>query len=501
MNYSRQLLFGFCLMLVLLDVLAFNEKEIVIGSKNFTENIIVAEIATQLIRETGINVSHRSGLGGSRILWSALHAGEIAAYPEYTGTLKKEILSDKNIDTFAQLKAVLKGEGIGITPVLGFNNTYIIGMLETVAGALDVNTISDLKRHPELTFAFSNEFMDRGDGWPGLQAHYQLPQVEVSGLDHDLAYRALSSGAIDAMDLYSTDAEIQYYKIRSLIDDQHYFPDYHAVYLYRLDQSKAFVNQLRMISGQIDDASMLAMNAAVKLDGESEKAVSSAFIMQRFDIESQFVATTVFNRFLKNTKDHLALVAVSLLFAILIAIPLGIIAARRPGSGRVILTITAILQTIPSLALFVFMIPLLGIGGPPTRFALFIYSLLPIVRNTYSGLHDIPAALRESAQVIGLPSAASLRLVELPLATRSIFAGIKTSAVINVGTATLGALIGAGGYGQPIISGIRLDDIGLILQGAIPAAVLALLVQGMFELFERLILPEPLRYQLENRKG
>jgi len=153
----------------------------------------------------------------------------------------------------------------------------------------------------------------------------------------------------------------------------------------------------------------------------------------------------------------------------------------------------AIIQTVPSMALLVFMIPLLGIGFAPAAVALFLYSLLPIVRNTCSGLLDIPRPLRESALAMGLTAGARLRLIELPLATRSVLAGIKTAAVINIGTATLGALIGAGGYGQPILAGIRLNDVSLILEGAVPAATLALLVQWLFDLIERLLLPPPRR--------
>jgi len=150
-----------------------------------------------------------------------------------------------------------------------------------------------------------------------------------------------------------------------------------------------------------------------------------------------------------------------------------------------VLSIAGIIQTIPSLAILVFMIPLLGIGAYPAMMALFLYSLLPIIRNTYSGIIDIPVHLTESAIALGLTDWERLRFVEIPLAARSILAGIKTAAVINVGTATLGALIGAGGYGQPILTGIRLDDTWLILQGAIPAALLALLVQGFFDLLEK----------------
>jgi osmoprotectant transport system permease protein len=119
------------------------------------------------------------------------------------------------------------------------------------------------------------------------------------------------------------------------------------------------------------------------------------------------------------------------------------------------------------------------------------------VRNTYAGLHDIPLPLCESADALGLPPLARLWRIELPMASRAILAGIKTSAVINVGTATLGAIIGAGGYGQPILTGVRLDDKALILQGAVPAAVLALLVQGLFELAERWLVPKGLRLRAE----
>ncbi len=125
--------------------------------------------------------------------------------------------------------------------------------------------------------------------------------------------------------------------------------------------------------------------------------------------------------------------------------------------------------------------------------ALFLYSLLPIVRNTHTGLVGIDAALIDSADALGLPAGARLRLVELPLALPAILAGIKTSAVINIGTATLGALIGAGGYGQPILTGIRLDDMGLILEGAVPAAGLAIIAQLGFDALERRLVPKGLR--------
>ncbi len=377
-----------------------------------------------------------------------------------------------------------------MTAPLGFNNTYALGMRTKRARALGIHAISDLRAHPDLHLGFSNEFMQRADGWPGLRAAYRLPQP-ANGLDHDLAYRGLAAGSLDITDLYRTDAEIPYYQLTVLDDDQQYFPAYDAVFLYRLDlrqRAPRLVEALDTLAGRIDAATMQRLNARVKLDGEAESAVAADWLGVAAP-----QAPGRASRLWQRTREHLALVGISLGLALLVALPLGVLAARRPRLGQVVLTTTGLLQTLPSLAVFVFMIPLLGIGAKPAIAALFLYSLLPIVRNTHAGLTGIARELRETASALGLPPRTRLWRIELPLALRTILAGIKTAAVINVGTATLGALIGAGGYGQPILAGIRLDDIGLILEGAVPAAALALAVQGVFELIERLLTPRGLR--------
>jgi osmoprotectant transport system permease protein len=272
------------------------------------------------------------------------------------------------------------------------------------------------------------------------------------------------------------------------------------VLLYRDDLVKrapAAVQSMLRLEGRISEAAMMEMNERAKLKRVPESHVAASFLSENLGLQIEVYDENVWQSLLRHTKEHLTLVAFSLLAAIVLAVPMGIVAARFPKVGQAILAVTGIIQTIPSLALLVILIPLLGIGAVPALVALFLYSLLPIVRNTYAGLHDIPGPILESAAALGLPPRARLRLVELPLAARSILAGIKTSAVINVGTATLGAVIGAGGYGQPILSGIRLDDVSLILQGAIPAAVLALVVQGLFEVAERAIVPRGLRLKPE----
>lgn len=448
-----------------------------IGSKSFTESVVLGEVAAQSLRAAGLRAEHRREIGGSRILWDALLAGRIDAYPEYTGTLAGELLVDEPITDDAQLRAALARRGLLASPRLGFENSYALGTSRALAERLGLRRISDLRAHPQLRVGLSNEFLNRADGWPGLRARYGLPQGEVRGLDHRLAYQALESAAIDLTDLYTTDPEIDRRGFVLLEDDLGFFPEYAALILYRADLPPAAAQRLDALGGSIDTATMRALNAEAAIERRPEAEVAARFLASRLGLAASTPADGepgLASRVLARAREHLALTGVSLLFAVLVGVPLGILAARRPAAGRFVIGAAEVVQTIPSLALLVFMIPLFGIGFVPAVIALFLYSLLPIIRGTASGLLDVAPELRESAQALGLGDLARLRLVELPLAARSIGSGIRTSAVINVGTATIAALIGAGGFGQPIVSGIRLNDVGLILEGAIPAALLAL---------------------------
>jgi osmoprotectant transport system permease protein len=470
-----------------------------IGSKTFTESVILGEIAVAVAQAHGAPAVHRRALGGTQIVFGALTTGEIDVYAEYTGTLTQEILRGVPEDA---LPSALAKRGIVMGPRLGFDDSYALGMKAERAATLGIARISDLAAHPELRFAFSNEFIDRADGWRGLRGVYQLPHRNVRGVDHEIAYRGLDAGDADVIDLYSTDPEIAEHGLTLLEDDRHHFPTYAAVWLYREELARRApdtVASLDAVAGRISAPAMIAMNLRAKRDRVAEETIAAEFVAHELGAPASSGALRPrapdgwLHALWRRTTEHLFLVAISLLLAIVVAIPLGIAAARRPALGRVILGITEILQTVPSLALLVFMIPLLGIGEAPAIVALFVYSLLPIVRNTHAGLRGIPPALREVATALGLTPRASLRAVELPLASPAILAGIKTSAVINVGTATLGALIGAGGYGQPILTGIRLDNLRLILEGAIPAALLALGVERIFDLVEKIVVPRGLR--------
>ncbi|HVP80567.1 MAG TPA: glycine betaine ABC transporter substrate-binding protein [Thermodesulfobacteriota bacterium] len=467
-----------------------------VGSKKFTESVILGEMVTLLAESRGVPVIHHAQLGGTRILWDALRRGDIDVYPEYTGTIIREILAGEGLRREEEVRRSISRFDILMSRPLGFNNTYALGVKEDVAERLGITTISDLRRHPQLKFGFANEFMNRQDGWPGLRQTYRLPQENVRGLEHELAYVGLQSGAIQVMDLYSTDAEIAYYHLRTLKDDLHFFPAYDAVLLYRSDLVRRWpqgVLAILGLEGKISESSMREMNEQAKINKIPAGRVAASFIRKEIGVQVQAGDESWIQQVILRTREHLSLVAISLGAAIALSIPLGILAARYSKQGQIILGAVGIIQTVPSMALLVFMIPLLGIGSAPAILALFLYSLLPIVRSTHSGLKNIPLDIRESAEALGLPYHNRLWMIELPLASHAILSGIKTSAVINVGTATLGALIGAGGYGQPILTGIRLDDMGLILEGAIPAAGLALAVQGVFDLAERYFVPKGLR--------
>jgi osmoprotectant transport system permease protein len=472
------------------------DKPVAVGAKKFTESVILAEMGARLARAGGAE-ARRDDLGGTPALWLALTQGDIDAYPEYTGTITKQILKADPPD----LAAALAEHGVRVSKPLGFRNNYALGMRKDVAAAKSVATISDLRAHPELRCGFIHEFLDRADGWPGVKAHYELPQKNVQGMNHTLAYRALVEKAIDLTEVYTTDGEIAQYDLLALTDDRNFFPAYEAVWLYRADldaRHPKVVEQLRRLEGGISEAEMQRMNAAAQDERKAdERQIAAAFLEQKLGLpnapDGGSVDQTLAGRVLETTAELLRLVAPALAAAVLVAIPLGVIAARRPRLGAGILGVTGVLQTIPSLALLLFMIPVMkwligrGTGAPPAVAALFLYSLLPIVRNTYAGLTGIPAPLRESAQALGLPRWAVLWRIELPLAAPTILAGVRTAAVITVGTATLGGFIGAGGYGRPILRGIDKFDVPLMLEGAIPAAALALVFEWAFGLVERAV--------------
>lgn len=468
-----------------------------IGSKRFTESYIIGEILTQ-VAAPHASVQYLPGLGNTAIVFEALKAGNIDLYPDYTGTLASEILKLQGPATLERINAALAPMGLGADIVLGFENTYAIAVSEARAGSL--RTIGDLAQQPALRLGLSHEFLGRADGWPALRRAYRLPQQPV-GIDHGISYEALAHGQIDATDIYSTDAKIRRYHLRVLEDSLHVFPRYDAVIVYRLDvpqRHPAAWQALRDLAGRISVQDMIDMNAAAEIDGQSFAAVARKFLaghsatpanaaIDDADLRRGLTGLLLSGETGRLTVRHLALVGGAVGAATLVGVPLGVVAARRRRFGQILLAVVGMLQTIPSLALLAMLIPLLGrIGTWPALVALFLYALLPIVRNACTGLQEVPGGMRDAARALGMRPLQVLRYVELPLAMPVVLAGVKTAAIISVGTATIAAFVGAGGYGERIVTGLALNDATQLLGGAIPAALLALAVQGGFALVERL---------------
>jgi len=490
---TNKLYFVSCFPAFLILISSSLANPVVIGSKKFTESYVLGEIAKRTLNDAGIPAEHRQGMGGTIILWQALRGAQIDAYPEYTGTIAEEILKDQQLHSAGAIRDALSKFGVGMTEPLGFNNTYALIMRRDRAQELGIRTITDLQKHPELKIGVTHEFLARQDGWQPLAARYRLSPQSVIGIDHALGYAALQNGSIDVKDAYSTDAKIAEYDLVVLEDDVGFFPKYEAVFLFRASMRKDAIAALRKLEGTLDEARMIQLNAEAERTKNYTRAANLYF---RDDVESATSTGEPFSHKLARwTLRHLQLAGFSLLLAIVVGIPLGIFASRGGVVGHAILGFASIVQTIPSLALLALLVPLpfFGISARTAIAALFLYGLLPIVRNTASGLQDIPRSLRESAIALGLTPATRLWQIYLPMSSRSILSGIKTSAVINVGTATLAALIGAGGLGEPILSGLNLNDHVTILQGAIPAALLALIVQWSFDLLDRVLIPKGLR--------
>jgi osmoprotectant transport system permease protein len=494
----------------------------VVASKPFGESYVLAEMFAQVLEARGIRVERRPGLGATEIAFGALRTGAIDVYPEYTGTGLTAILHEQpNGDARAVFGRVSREFaarwGVRWLPPLGFENTYAIAVRRETARKYGLRTLTDLARaSPELTAGFTPDFIGRPDGLPGLARAYGLRPREVRSLVQAVKYPALAQSAVDVVDGYSTDGLLAKYDLVVLEDDKRFFPPYEAAPLVSARlwrDSPAAVAALSQLGGRIDVATMRELNRRVEVDGQPVAAVARDALREMGLLASPSasarttgggagaregsLASYVWARrgeLARETGRHVLLVLLSLLAAVAVAVPLGVMLERaRPSAAEGAIRGAGVLQTIPSIALLAFMIPLLGIGVAPALVALWLYSLYPILRNTYSGVRDADPNAVEAARALGMSPGQVLRHVRLPLAAPAIMAGIRTAAVIDVGTATLAAFIGAGGLGDPIVAGLALTDTRMILSGAIPAALLALAVDAALALCERQVTPGGVR--------
>jgi osmoprotectant transport system permease protein len=474
---------------------AFAADPIVIGGKIFTESYVLGEIAAQSIEASSqVPVTRKLGMGSTGILFEALKSGAIDVYPDYSGTLAEAILKRPELKSLDEIRQALSGLGLTISGSLGFNDTYALAVKEEFAKQHDLHSIGDLiPIESGVRAGFSYEFMDRKDGYPGLVESYHLSfnAQKISRMEHSLSYQAIDQNAIDLIDVYSTDAKIKKLRLQLLKDDHNYFPVYQAVWVAR----KSFVEKhprewqtLLGLEGQISEEAMLDMNAQADIQKIAFDKIAARFLGAEAPASKGWLREVA-----RRTKEHLWLVGVSLLFSVLVGIPLGVTAVRFHAAGQAILLSSAVVQTVPSLALLCFLIPVFGVGNKPALAALCLYSLLPVVLNTFTGIRAVNPVHLENARAFGLNRRQVLFRVVLPLASPTLLAGIKTATIVSIGTATLAALVGAGGYGAPIVSGLALNDIRTILTGAIPAALMALVAHGIFELLGLVLIPAGLR--------
>jgi osmoprotectant transport system permease protein len=483
---------------------AGRERPIVIGCKDDVEGQVLAEIMAQLLEDRGFAVDRRFSLGGTLICFEALKRGSIDVYPEYSGTVEQAILQLPGRVSHAHMREQLgRRFNVEMLDFFGFSNTYALAMSRTTAERLGLKRISDLKGHAELRFGFSNEFKNRADGWIGLKKAYGLSAQPV-GMQHALTYAAIHAGKLDVTDAYSTDGDLKKFKLVLLEDDRRFFPGYLAMPLVRAELNDSAKRVLEELAETMTAVEMQSLNQSVQ-EKKSLRDVAARFLRSKGLLtgERQAAAPEVeepeveertidWPFLLRCTLTHLQLTFLALVAGMAVAIPLGALVYRLGAVSRPVQYVAGVLQTIPSIALLAFMIPLFGIGAKPAVAALFLYSLLPILNNTATALLSIDPVLRKVSVGMGLTAWQRLRHIELPLAAPTILVGIKTAAVINIGTATLAAFIGAGGLGEPIVTGLALNDPGLILQGAVPAALLAVVTELAFELLQRVVVPSHL---------
>ncbi len=489
---KNQLAFHLCSFLGLLTLwillpLSSHAKTYVVGSKTFTEGFILSEVVAQHLEDNGYNVDRKFGLQ-DRLAFASLENGSIDFYIEYSGTLAKvELKAQKNM-SFEEVASAMAEKDILLFAPLGFSNTYALAVRREFAEENNLKTIEDL-REKKIRISFSNGFSRRDDAYPAIRKTYGL-NLEFETIEHGLTYKALTAKATDMTDVYSTDAKIKKYDLVLLEDTKGVFPSYEAAILAPLDLDPKVKTLLEELSGKIDDELMTEINGWVEFEGLSFCGAAKRFLTQNGMGDPDRRCGSKFDLVMigKQTAETLYLTGVALIAAILLSIPLGILLYRLkiPSLTQPIIFTSGILQTIPSLALLFFMVPIFQQTGPlPAIVGLFLYSILPILRNTLTALENVDRRLIEVGEGLGLKSSEVLKLIELPLAAPVILAGVRTAAVISVGTATFAAFIGAGGLGESIVQGLSLNDNTLMLQGVIPASLLAISIEVLFELSER----------------
>lgn len=493
-------------------------ESLTIAGKTFTEQEVLVDLLTWVLKEErpGLTVHKRKNLGGTSVTFEAVRSGDIDMYVEYSGTAyysifkQTEKLSKKQIHEY--LIERLDKENLHWSTPLGFNNTYAILVKDNDKNK-DIHKVSDLKElAPDLIIGTDPEATSRPDGYEAFTQTYQLDFKSQKMMNSGLLYKSTDNDKVDVIIGYSTDGRILVTGLKVLEDDLGFFADYSASVLINKDTLKKhpwIKRALAKLHHQIDDQTMQALNARVDFEKMDSVTVTKKFAADKGWITPKgpvIVKRQSFLDFIVSKKDfllvklyeHLLLTFWAFLLVTVIGVSLGVLSYYKTRVQKVVFLAVNLCQTVPSLALFGMLIPLLGIGIKPSLVALVLYALLPIVRNTYTGLCEVEPSILETCEILGMNKRQILFKVLLPMSLVTISAGLRTSLVIIVGTATIASFIGAGGLGDPIFQGITSLNNRLILLGAIPAALLAILLDFLLHYSTRFLLSPGLDQNRQN---
>jgi glycine betaine/choline ABC-type transport system substrate-binding protein/ABC-type proline/glycine betaine transport system permease subunit len=538
-------------------------NRIVVGGKNFTEQLILSEMTSQYLSSLGYRTVLKNGLG-STLMRTAQINGELDVVWEYTGTslILYNHVTDKldEAQTYQRVKTLDAQRGLAWLNQSDIDNTYAVAVPRAKLG--DMRTLSDLalrirqnqadgqdKHGTGNQLAMDAEFGGRSDGLRPMLATYgiTLPRRDIKQMDPGLVYTALKNGQVSAGVVYTTDGRVAGFDLALLADDRHYFAAYRATPVVRqatLNANPALAGQLNALAAKLDTQTMTALNKRVDID-----QVSIASVAHDFLVENHLVANAVnasvtlatanarnaapssgassplaaaslstlssnastphkaptsgligflksdWRNLLRLTLQHIELVALAVGAAILVGVPVGLAMSRVPWLASSMLAVGTVLLTLPSIALFGLMIPVFsrigqGIGTLPAVVAVFLYSLLPIMRNTYLALKHVDPGIREAGTGIGMTLGQRLRYVELPLAIPGIMSGVRMAVVMNIGVMTIAAVIGAGGLGVLILHAISQSNMSKVAVGAVLVSVLAMVMDLLLARLQRALTPK-----------
>jgi osmoprotectant transport system substrate-binding protein len=465
---------------------AGSAETIRVGAKNFTEQWIVGELYAQALERNGITVERRFNLSGSAIAHAALVAGEIDLYPEYTGTalavvLKEQARGEASDTVLARVRAHYQREiaATWLTPSHIDNGNVLL-----MRPGTNIATLSELARiAPKLTIGLGTEFVDRDDGLPGLERVYGMKFGRIATFSAlALRYGALTERQVDVINGFATDWQIADGALVALADDRALFPPYQLAPVIRnavLTPRLAAI--LDAVSTRLDTATMQRLNGLVERDRFEPAEVARAFLDGVEPTRAGLPLAALGRAML----EHAALVLASLAVGLGVALPLALLAMRRPGMRAALLGVSALFYAVPSLALFALLLPVTGLGTVSAVIGLSLYAAMVLLRGLLGGLAALPQQLDEVATGLGLTPRQRFLRVTVPLLLPAFVASLRTALVAAIGLATIAAAIDAGGLGQVLLTGLAQRWPAKIALSAGAAVLLAIVADRALLLLER----------------